>query len=105
MVLMIINLDFLVNLTPVRTSVNHTTLISTLNELGIRCQALLLLVQQKSKREKSRNGQFLSDELLMRSGSVLGPTLYLLFINNIKMIQFKIYYTIYADDTCVLTKI
>lgn len=79
-----------------------------LEELGIRGRTLNLFADYLcSRKVKVRNGTALSDELVVRSGvpqgSVLGPTLYLLFIANIQMVGLNSSYTIYADDTCTIT--
>lgn len=88
-------------------SVNHSILIESLEELGIRGQASRLFKSYLDGRKiKVKNGEAVSSELVMRSGvpqgSVLGPTLYLLFITNIQQIQLTSNYTIYADDTCIV---
>lgn len=87
-------------------TVNHQLLLSSLDEMGIRGLPLKLLTDYLAERYvKMRIENEISEPLLLRAGvpqgSVLGPTLYFLFINNIRYIGLKGQYTIYADDTSI----
>lgn len=87
--------------------VDHKHMISILSELGIRGKILDVFKSYLTGREVStRVGSSLSEPATLTSGvpqgSVLGPTLYLLYINSLKYIDIKGESTIYADDTCFL---
>lgn len=62
--------------------------------------------QRSGRKTKVKNGDARSDELIMKSGvplgSVLGSTLYLLFISNIQRLNLIGEYTVYADDTRIV---
>lgn len=87
--------------------VEHQTLIDILEDLGIRGVASNLFKSYLSGRKvATRIGKERSSTLLLEDGvpqgSVLGPTLYLLYINSLRHLQINGERTIYADDTCFL---
>ena len=87
--------------------VDHDTLFEILEELGCRGHALNLFKSYLDNRKVSTqiNNKF-SEELCLEDGvpqgSVLGPTLYLLYINSLRHLPTIGEQTIYADDTCFL---
>lgn len=75
--------------------------------MGIRGLVLDLIKSYLSNRRVSTHiKDKASDPLLLEDGvpqgSVLGPTLYLLYINSLRYLLTKGEQTIYADDTCFL---
>ncbi|KMQ81633.1 rna-directed dna polymerase from mobile element jockey-like protein [Lasius niger] len=87
--------------------VDHKLLLETLDELGIRGLALDLFKSYIYDRKVTmRNGSTKSSALNMQTGvpqgSILGPLLYLLFINNIRNVNLSAEYTVYADDTSLI---
>lgn len=87
--------------------VDHATLLSILEELGIRGNSLQIFRSYLSNRKvvtKVENAK--SSELILENGvpqgSVLGPTLYLLYINSLRLLGTNGEQTIYADDTCFM---
>ena len=87
--------------------VDHSTLLEILEELGCRGLVLKLLTSYLSNRKVSTCLQGMTSDLLtlqdgVPQGSVLGPTLYLLYINSLRYLQTKGMQTIYADDTCFI---
>lgn len=87
--------------------VDHTTLIDVLEDLGIRGQTANLFKSYLSNRKvRTKVGDSYSKDLHLidgvPQGSVLGPTLYLLYIDSLKCLGLRGEPTIYADDTCFL---
>lgn len=87
--------------------VNHQILLEVLEELGVRGISLELMKNYITNRHvKMKVGDDISNMATPNSGvpqgSVLGPLLYLLYINNIRQVGLKAKYTIYADDTSLI---
>lgn len=88
-------------------TVNHKLLLERLNEIGLRGQALVLIESYLSRRLVStRVNGHTSSPLTLRigvpQGSVLGPLLYLLYINNLQYTNLLAKRCVFADDTCLL---
>lgn len=87
--------------------VDHNILLNILEELEVRGSSLNLFESYlKNRKVATRvNGVKSEDNYLQTGvpqGSVLGPTLYLLYINSLRYLNTFGEQTIYADDTCFL---
>lgn len=87
--------------------VDHKQLLESLEELGVRGTALLLFKTYLTGRlVNMKNGNVISSPLTLLTGvpqgSVLGPLLYILYINNIRKANLCADYTVYADDTSLV---
>ena len=97
-------LGIFIDLSKAFDTLDHKTLIRKLNNYGIRGNASKLISSYLSNRK-----QFVSvlneksDELLVEfgvpQGSVLGPLLFILYINDICNITHKGKFVLFADDT------
>ena len=99
----------LVDLSKAFDSVNHDVLIFKLSRYGIRGPALLLLRSYLSNRKQfvnsnNLNSNFANIEVGVPQGSVLGPLLFLLHINDLQNIT-KLKLLNFADDTLLYTTI
>lgn len=88
-------------------TVNHEILLKHLCDLGFRSNELNLLKNYLTGRKQlvvngSVRGDLLSVEYGVPQGSILGPLLYLLYINNMKEANISGKYVVYADDTVLL---
>ena len=90
-------------------TVDHSILLGKLSKLGIRGPMLEWFRSYLTSRHQcvSIEGK-LSTPLKMNygvpQGSVLGPLLFLLYINDISSSSNSFLYTLFADDTCLVAK-
>lgn len=87
--------------------VNHEILLQSLEEIGVRGTAHCLFKNYLTNRKvKMKIGTTESSSLISKTGvpqgSVLGPTLYLIYILNMQRCGLLAKYTIYADDTSLI---
>lgn len=88
-------------------SLNHTFLLTMLRDIyNIRGKMLLLLANYlKDRQYLIKIGQFMSQPFTVNrgigQGFVLGPNLFILFINDIAKILIDCYYTFFADDASI----
>ena len=87
-------------------TVNHSILLSKLNHYGIRGQAFKLIESYLTDREQcvQLNESTSSMETIKHGvpqGSILGPLLFLLYINDISNCSKVLNFYLFADDTTI----
>ena len=102
-------LGIFIDLSKAFDTIDHRTLLAKLNRYGIRGTAGSLIESYLSKR--THYTELLkekSDELVIQfgvpQGSVLGPLLFLLYINDITRLSNLGVYVLFADDTNIFVK-
>lgn len=87
-------------------TVSHKLLLQKLEHIGIKGSALKILTSYLTNRSQVvKIGDFQSDALPITcgvpQGSILGPLLFLIYINSIAKLKLHGHVTLYADDTCL----
>lgn len=87
-------------------TVSHSLLLAKLKNIGISGSAYALLESYLSNRiQIVKIGNICSSprkiECGIPQGSILGPLLFLIYVNNISNIGLTGHVTLYADDTCL----
>jgi len=88
-------------------TVDHTELLNNLPEFGINSLSLDWFKSYlDDRRQKVRINNFIGNEMVVNCGvpqdSVLGPILFILYINSICNLKIEGLIISYADDTCLL---
>ena len=94
------------DLTKAFDSVDHHTLLGKLEKIGIRGPVLKWFGSYLHNRLQCvKCNDTLSNPILMKygvpQGSVLGPLLFLVYINDMPSASDKFSFTLFADDTCI----
>ena len=102
-------LGFFVDLSKAFDTLNHNLLVSKLKHIGIRGCALNWFISYMSNREqyvcyKSSLSEKLKITCGVPQGSILGPLLFLVYVNDIGQALDKSYNILFADDTTLLLK-
>lgn len=87
-------------------SVSHTLILNKLEKIGINGSALKMFQSYLSNRLQvvkidKTHSNMLPITCGVPQGSILGPLLFLIYINNIHEIGLQGHLTLYADDTCL----
>ena len=100
-------LNVLIDYSRAFDTVNHSILLKKLNKYGVRGIALQLLSSYLANRKQrveinNTYSNLITTNISIPQGSVLGPLLFLLFINCLPNISRKFLPTMFADD-CTLS--
>lgn len=87
-------------------TISHKLLLQKLNDIGVKESAYRLIESYLSNRHQVVKicDAKSTPELItygVPQGSILGPLLFLIYINNMKDIKLTADITLYADDTCL----
>ena len=89
-------------------TLNHSILLSKLHYYGIRNTALTLLKSYFTNRKHYCDYKGTSSNMLLihkgvPQGSILGPLLFILYVNDFYLSSNKFTFLMYADDTTLLS--
>lgn len=87
-------------------TVNHDILIKKMAKLGFSDKFIRLLESYLTDRsQKIKLGETMSSSQVIHDGvpqgSIVGPSLFLCYINDLKHVRFDGYLSLYADDTSI----
>ena len=99
-------LDILLDITKAFDSINHDILITKLENYGFRGHSSVFLRSYLSGRTQFTSLQSCTSDMRTISygvpqGSILGPLLFLLYINDIQYVSREIDLRLFADDTAI----
>lgn len=86
--------------------INHVLLLNKLKALGFPCSLVGLVESYLADRKQivKLNGHFSDEDFVtdgIPQGSNLGPTLFLVYINDLMNIKFRGFLNLFAEDSCI----